>query len=91
MEELLLALSAGLCLVVVITLYSALHRVEDGQFEALYVSGELRTVLDDGIAIVPPFVSETYPIDPSSMVIETNDGRVDLPSEFEADVRAAEN
>ena len=91
MDGLLLALSAIFSLGMVLTFSSALHRVEDGELEALYVSGEMQTVLDAGIAIVPPFISETYPIDDAAMEIETSDGRVAVPREFEADVRNTDN
>ncbi|WP_247728918.1 hypothetical protein [Halovivax limisalsi] len=86
--ELSVLTGAGFVLLaVLLVLYSAVHHVADGEKEALYVSGEMRTVLDEGITVVPPFVSETRAIDPETMTIETDDGRVDVPDEFEAEVR----
>ncbi|MFC3958507.1 hypothetical protein [Halovivax cerinus] len=70
-----------------VTLYSSIQIVAEGQQKALYVSEDFGTVRAEGYTIVPPFVSETDPIDQETMTIETDGDRVDVPAEFEADVR----
>lgn len=69
------------------TVYSSFHVVEEGDVEALLVFGQMKTVLHPGINFVPPFVSRTYPIDPRTMLVDTGHERVDVPDEFEDDVR----
>lgn len=69
--------------------YSSLRIVEEGDLEALLVLGEMRAVLHPGLNVVPPFVSKTYPIDPRTMTMDRGNDRVDVPAQFEDEVRAA--
>jgi regulator of protease activity HflC (stomatin/prohibitin superfamily) len=69
------------------TLSSALHVVEAGTVEVLVVFGEERAVLEPGLVFVPPFVSETRPVDARTMTVDTGDRREPVPEEFEDDVR----
>ncbi len=50
-----------------------------GTPRALYVFGEFRAVLRPGVTVVPPFVSETYPVDPETGTVDLGDRQVDLP------------
>lgn len=72
-----------------VTVYSGVHVVEEGNLEALLVFGQMQRVLRPGLNVAPPFVSTTYPIDPGTMTIDKGAERVDVPEEFEAEVRAA--
>jgi len=65
----------------VVSVYSAAVVVEDGRPEALFVLGELRAVLEPGLQFVPPFVSETYPVDPETETVDLGDRRLDLPAQ----------
>lgn len=72
-------------------IYSAVHVVDEGDVEALLVFGEVRAVMQPGIHIVHPFVSEACPIEPSTMRIDTGDRRIPVPDEFRADVRDSQS
>lgn len=85
-----LPLVAGVALAIaVVTAARSIRIVEEGTLEALLVFGEMEAVLQPGLHIVPPFVSQTYPIDPSSMTMRTGDGRTDVPDEYRDEVRDA--
>lgn len=75
--------------VAVLAVYSSLTIVEEGDLRALLVFGQMRTVLEPGINFKPPFVSKTYPIDTTTMTIDKGNDRVDIPEEFESEVREA--
>jgi regulator of protease activity HflC (stomatin/prohibitin superfamily) len=85
------ALAAGALVVAAFlaTLYSSLHVVEEGAVEVLVVFGEERTVLEPGLTFVPPFVSETRPVDVRTMTVGAGEGRETVPGEFEDEVREA--
>lgn len=72
-----------------IAVYSSFHIVEEGDVEALLVFGEMRAVLYPGINAIPPFVSQTYPIDRTTMLIDKGHEHVTVPYEFEDNVREA--
>jgi regulator of protease activity HflC (stomatin/prohibitin superfamily) len=76
-------------IIVLATVYDALRRVEEGSVEALLVFGEMDAVLEPGLHFVPPFVSQTHPIDTQSMLIETDSETMQLPEEFKSEVRTA--
>lgn len=69
--------------------YRSVRIVEEGRVEALLMFGEMQTVLHPGLNFVPPFVSNTYPIDPETMTMDASTGRVDIPPEFEDAIREA--
>lgn len=78
----------GLLLVLLlVTAYSSVSVVQEGEIEALFTFGEMEAVLYPGLNIVPPFVSNTYPIDTEEMMIETSDGYVSVPQEFRQEIR----
>lgn len=71
--------------------YSSVRIVDEGELEALFVFGRMEAVLQPGLNVVPPLVSKTYPIDPRTTTIDRGDRRVEIPTEFEAEVREAAN
>lgn len=75
--------------VVLVAAYSSITIVEEGDLRALLVFGQMRTVLEPGINFTPPFISKTYPIDTTTMSIDKGNDRVDIPEEFESEVREA--
>lgn len=75
--------------VAVVAVYSSVTIVEEGDLRALLVLGQMRTVLEPGINFTPPFISTTYPIDTTTMTMDKGNDRVDIPEEFESDVREA--
>lgn len=77
-----------LLVVTVIVLYEAVLVVDDGDPQALYVLGEFRMILEPGLYFVPPFVSETHPVDPASMTVDLGDRRVEVPEEYREAVEA---
>ena len=81
--------SVVLLVLLAVTIYSTVEIVEEGPPVALLVFGEMQAVLEPGLNFVPPFVSTIYPIDPKTMTIETGEQGVQVPEEFEADVREA--
>lgn len=80
-----------LLLLTVVTLFSSVQIVEEGQLEALLVFGEMQAVLEPGLDFVPPFVSTTYPIDPQTMTMDAGEETIQVPAEFEQDVREGAN
>lgn len=84
-----IAIGLAMLATLLVAVYSAVHVVEEGDLEALLVLGEMQTVLRPGLNVVPPFLSTTYPIDPSTMTMDRGDRRVDVPAEFEDEVREA--
>ncbi|RKD94034.1 SPFH domain-containing protein [Halopiger aswanensis] len=85
----ILAISGVLLLTIAGAVYDGLQTVEEGELKALLVFGEMEAVLEPGLSFVPPFVSKTYPIDPQTMTIDTDDDRIAVPAEFESAVQAA--
>lgn len=82
--------AAGVVLVLAaVTAYRSLRIVEEGALEALLVFGQMEAVLRPGLNIVPPFVSQTYPIDPETMTMRTDVGRTEVPAEYRDEVRDA--
>lgn len=81
------AIGLVLLLLSVLTTYSSLRVVDDGEFEAYFVRGEMQAVLRPGVNMVLPFVSKTYPIDPQTMQIERGSERIDVPTEFRDEVQ----
>lgn len=68
------------------TVWSAVHRVPDGDVRILLVLGEERQILEPGLYFIPPFVSATYPIDARTMQYETPHGSRSIPSDLREDV-----
>ena len=73
-------------LIVLLTLWSAIHTVQEGDVEIVLVFGEAQGILEPGLNIVPPFVSATYRIDLQTMQYETSHVRRAIPSEFRDEV-----
>ena len=84
-------ITGGLIVVVLlVTLYSSVSVVREGEIEALFTFGEMEAVLYPGLNFVPPFVSNTYPIDTEGMVVKTDDGAVSVPQEFRQEIRKSD-
>ena len=83
-----LAIVVALLLVAAGAVYSSAVIVEEGDVRALLVFGEMKGVVGPGLHFVPPFVSETYPIDTMAITIAMGDEWVTVPEEFESDVEA---
>lgn len=73
-----------------LTVYSSIHRIEEGDLGALLMFGRMQRVLQPGLHFAWPFFSETYPIDQQTMTIDKGDERVAVPERFEEEVRKAE-
>lgn len=89
MDFTLVSLAVVLLALVLVTAYTSVQVVDDGELEALYVFGRMEGVLEPGRNIVPPLVSKTYPIDPRTEKINRGNELIEIPSEFEAAVREA--
>lgn len=76
----------GFLVVFLIVTVMAATPVPEGQVVAVYAFGDLQGVVGPGVHFFPPFVTQTYPIDTSSMEILTNDGPKPVPPEFERQV-----
>lgn len=87
-----LALFVALTVIILTALWSSVHRIPEGDLEILLVLGEEQQILEPGLYITPPLVSETYPIDFQTMQYETGHGRRSIPSELrdEAEMIAAD-
>lgn len=60
----MLIVGFGLLIVfVMVAIYSSVVVVEDGQGKNLYVMGNYKTELDNGVNFVPPFVSDIKSVD----------------------------
>jgi len=83
---LIVTLLGVLLVLVVVVVAASLHRVPEGDVEALFVFGDMTAVLRPGLNFVPPFVSATYPIDAEAMVVRTDDGTTPVPDEYRGTV-----
>ena len=70
MEGALLLISALVLVVVLAALFSAVEIVNAYEKRALTVFGEYRRLLDPGITLVPPFVSQTHTFDMRTQTLD---------------------
>jgi len=85
-----LVMGAVLLVLLLVTAYSSVTVVREGEIEALFTFGEMEAVLYPGLNFVPPYVSNTYPIDTDDMTVDTGDGYVSVPQEFRQEIRKSD-
>lgn len=70
-----------------IAVYSSIRVVNEGEVEVLVIFGQVKAVLHPGLNIVPPFVSNTYKVNPRTMTMDKSTEEIKVPSRFEEAVQ----